>query len=340
MALSRVGNINLLNTSSSPATAALPGGAEGDLLIIFIGGQGGTSIPVGHILLDQGVDASSGLEVKVTYHYLTAAEILAGTVSMPGDPNSNGIRYYGGVFHDTTGSPQIHKHAASTVTFVGAGLPGSTSWTWPTFTTTIANALVQEAGFSFGPATSYSATPTTNATADTQDLTHVTGWVGGWLGHFTQAVAGAITARSLTAVVSVDAFEGWGTASVAVGPPTVPAAPAAPIADPVHLGVHATLVPPDNGGATITSYSWQYSVNGGGFTAWGSTTSVPEVVITGLTAGTSVVVQGAATNGIGTGSYSSSSNSVTVADMAGGLLIEGGFRLLQESGYALLLDIP
>jgi hypothetical protein len=71
-------------------------------------------------------------------------------------------------------------------------------------------------------------------------------------------------------------------------------------------------VPSSNGGAEITDYVIQYSTNAG--TNWttfndGTSTSV-SAVVTGLTNGTTYIFKVAATSVMGTGGYSSNSNSV------------------------------
>ncbi|NBV51055.1 BspA family leucine-rich repeat surface protein, partial [bacterium] len=75
----------------------------------------------------------------------------------------------------------------------------------------------------------------------------------------------------------------------------------------------AWTAPSSNGGSAITDYVIRYSSNSG--STWttfadGASTST-SATVTGLTNGTSYIFQVAAVNGVGTGSYSSASSSVT-----------------------------
>jgi outer membrane protein OmpA-like peptidoglycan-associated protein len=70
--------------------------------------------------------------------------------------------------------------------------------------------------------------------------------------------------------------------------------------------------PSSNGGSSITGYSVQYSTDGGStWTTSSCSGTSTSCTVTGLTNGTSYIFQVAATNSVGTGSYSSSSASVT-----------------------------
>ena len=115
---------------------------------------------------------------------------------------------------------------------------------------------------------------------------------------------GAASVTSSTAVLTV--------------PPviTVPDAPSSVTGTAGDTQVSLTWnAPGSNGGAAITDYVVQYSSNGG--TNWttfndGASTNT-SATVSGLTNGTSYIFKVAATNSAGTGSYSSTSSSVTPA---------------------------
>ena len=103
------------------------------------------------------------------------------------------------------------------------------------------------------------------------------------------------------------------SATLTVNPPVVNTAPDAPsgvsgTAGNTQVSLSWTA-PESDGGASITDYVVQYSSNSGG--TWitfsdGVSTST-SAVVTGLANGTSYIFQVAATNSVGTGSYSNSS---------------------------------
>jgi titin len=118
----------------------------------------------------------------------------------------------------------------------------------------------------------------------------------------------------------------WSPASNAVTTPTVPTAPCSVVATGAGAGaISITWTTPtscpsgNNGGSAITSYAIQYSSNGGSTwtsytTNTGSTSTA--ATLSGLAASTSYVEEVAATNGVGTGPWSTPfSNSVTTASL-------------------------
>ncbi|HEX2680420.1 MAG TPA: cellulase family glycosylhydrolase [Candidatus Dormibacteraeota bacterium] len=112
--------------------------------------------------------------------------------------------------------------------------------------------------------------------------------------------------------VPVNQFEAVDESSLMVNPDsaqagTAPLAPVAPSANPRAASATVTWTPPPNGGQPITGYTIVGSPSGTA-TASGNQTSV---VVFGLNNGTTYTFKVAATNVIGTGPFSPSSNPVT-----------------------------
>jgi hypothetical protein len=94
--------------------------------------------------------------------------------------------------------------------------------------------------------------------------------------------------------------------------PSIPGAPSNVVADPGDgLAIVSWNAPTLTGGATIT-YVVQYSLNGGSWTTFGTSTST-SLAVTGLNngSGNNYTFKVAATNSVGTGSYSAASSSVS-----------------------------
>jgi hypothetical protein len=123
--------------------------------------------------------------------------------------------------------------------------------------------------------------------------------------------------------ISVDATTHTWTLVYSPGTDVVPTAPAAPTAVHATAGNTTATVawtaPASNGGAPITGYNLQYSINGG--TTWTSssstfhTSTATSHALTGLTNAKPYVFRVAAINSVGTGAYSAKSAAITpVAD--------------------------
>lgn len=115
---------------------------------------------------------------------------------------------------------------------------------------------------------------------------------------------------------------GTGTTTTVAPTTTTTAAPTAPSAPTGLSGTAGSdqvsltwAAPSSNGGSAITGYAVEYSSNGGSTwsspVATGSTST--SYTVTGLTGITNYVFQVAATNAVGTGTYSAVSASITVA---------------------------
>ncbi|MDQ1686221.1 MAG: large repetitive protein, partial [Frankiaceae bacterium] len=110
----------------------------------------------------------------------------------------------------------------------------------------------------------------------------------------------------------------YSAASNAVTPATLPGAPTQVSGAAGDGQVSVTwTAPSNNGGAAVTGYTVEWSSDNG--TTWSSPLASAQssanaaALITGLTNGTSYVFRVAATNGVGTGSFSASSAAVTPA---------------------------
>jgi hypothetical protein len=103
--------------------------------------------------------------------------------------------------------------------------------------------------------------------------------------------------------------------SAPVTPATVPSTPGAPTATRGDTQVSLSWTAPSNGGSAITDYVVQYSSDSGSnwTTFADGTSATTSAIVTGLTNGTSHVFRIAATNAVGTSSYSSASSAVTPA---------------------------
>jgi len=105
---------------------------------------------------------------------------------------------------------------------------------------------------------------------------------------------------------------------------TVPGAPTITGVTPAVNAVSVTWSAPSNGGATISSYSLQYSANGGGWTAVSAKPTSSPYTVTGLASTSSYVFQVAATNSVGTGAWSASSGVVKPLAGSNGIDYHGG----------------
>lgn len=98
---------------------------------------------------------------------------------------------------------------------------------------------------------------------------------------------------------------GAGAASAAVGvtpAPTAPAAPTGLVATPLNTAASIAFVAGSNGGAPITNY--EYSVNGGAWTALSPADAASPVLVKGLTNGVTYSIRLRAVNSIGAGAAS------------------------------------
>lgn len=132
-------------------------------------------------------------------------------------------------------------------------------------------------------------------------------------------VAYTLTDKNPSSSISTDAltFTGGGLTATAKVTYAAQPAPGAPTGVGAAPGDGQATVswqaPAPNGGPAVTSYTVQYSLNGGGdwSNAPGSPTAGTTLVVTGLPNGTPVTFRVAATNSVGTGSFSVPSAAVT-----------------------------
>lgn len=163
-------------------------------------------------------------------------------------------------------------------------------------------------------------------------------------------VTGLTNATSYVFRVAAVNAMGTGTysgASTLSTPFTFASAPDSVTATAGVVQVSLSWNAPNVNGSAITSYTYQFSTNGG--TTWssgvntGSTST--SATVTGLTANTTYVFRVAATNGAGLGSYSTASNSVvpynvpaaptSVTGMAGKLLGTVSWTAPSSNGSAI-----
>jgi predicted phage tail protein len=111
----------------------------------------------------------------------------------------------------------------------------------------------------------------------------------------------------------------YSAASAAVIPRTLAGAPTAVAGTYGNTEVALTWTTPAvNGGAAISDYAIQYSTNGTTWTTFADGASAStSATVTGLTNGTSYTFRVAATNNVGTGSYSTASAAVIPRTLAG-----------------------
>jgi fibronectin type III domain protein len=101
--------------------------------------------------------------------------------------------------------------------------------------------------------------------------------------------------------------------------PVAPSTPDAPVIDSAwNAAIHAQATPPADGGSPITAYVWQVAPQVAGVPGTWSTVSgqtTRELNASGLTNGTAYYARVAATNTVGTSSYSAASAALTPVDL-------------------------
>jgi hypothetical protein len=127
------------------------------------------------------------------------------------------------------------------------------------------------------------------------------------------------TAYTFTVTASNPFGSATSAASNSVTPATTPGAPTSVTATPGNVSAAVSWTAPASNGDAITDYVVQYSSNSG--SSWTTfadgTSSSTSATVTGLANGTSYVFQVAATNSVGTGSYSTASSAVTPRTVPG-----------------------
>ncbi len=104
----------------------------------------------------------------------------------------------------------------------------------------------------------------------------------------------------------------YSSASSGVTPSTVPSQMTAPVPTAGERAVSLAFTAPSTGGSAITSYTIQYSSNGGSsWSTFGTSLYTSPVSITSLTNGTTYIFRMLATNTNGAGAYSVASGSAT-----------------------------
>lgn len=273
------------------------------------------------------IEVSSGLHGRSWILTLTSTS----PITVAGNsPTFNGVDYAVVCVHHASGTPILNAHSIDKK-FTGTGLPGPDSFAQLAVTTTLADCLGLDFWMEFGAVSAFSAPGADTLLESTMTLSTIHAM---WVGSFVQASPGTIAAHTL-GVTNTDTFAAWFSFQITLAPPQPPSTPAAPVIEATQFGVHATAATRVAG---VTSYSWEYSINGGSYTVWGSTTAVPEVVINGVFAiGDAVLVKESDTNGVGSSAYSAASNSVTIKQTDGFLMLEQTGRMLNEDGSTIRL---
>ncbi len=150
-----------------------------------------------------------------------------------------------------------------------------------------------------------------------------------WSTFTSSATSSPVTVTGLTNGTAYE-FRVSATNTVGTGAYSTPSAQAIPATLPgAPTGVAGTsfantqsvvswTAPASNGGSAITAYTVQYSSNGG--STWTTATiaaGASPYTVTGLTNGTGYIFEVAATNGVGTGAFSSPSATATPATVPG-----------------------
>jgi hypothetical protein len=186
--------------------------------------------------------------------------------------------------------------APTSVSGTVADAQSSVSWT-ATSGQTITNYLVQYSSNNGGSWTSVS------RSASTTPSMLVTGLINGTSYIFRVAALNSVG----TGTFSSNSSE--------VIPQTFPGQPTGLSGNPGNGQATLTwIAPTDNGGRNITTYKVEYSTNGGN--SWTDyphpNSSATSLVVTGLNNGTGYIFRVAATNSVGTGTYSSASTTVNL----------------------------
>ncbi|NBX75308.1 MAG: fibronectin type III domain-containing protein, partial [Proteobacteria bacterium] len=260
---------------------------------------------------------------------------------------TNGTAYIFRVAAVNAAGPQGYSPSSLSIipfTIPGAptgatGTPGNTqvslSWTAPSSNggSAITDYVIQYSSNSGTSWSTFSDGTSTSTSATVTGLTNGTAYI------FQVAAVNAAGTGS------------YSTGSASVTPYTNPGAPTGVIGTAGNTQVSLSwTAPSSNGGSAINDFVIQYSSNSG--TSWTTfsdgTSTATSAIVTGLTNGTAYIFQVAAVNAAGTGSYSSSSASVTpyttpgaptgVGGAAGNTQVSLEWTAPSSNGGALITD--
>lgn len=196
----------------------------------------------------------------------------------------------------SSGLLSFTSSAPTSVSGTAADAQSVVSWT-ATSGQTITNYLVQYSSNNGG---SWTSVP---RSASTTPSMLVTGLINGTSYKFRVAALNSVGTGTFSSLSSE------------VIPEAVPGQPTGLSGNPGNGQATLTwIAPTDNGGRNITTYKVEYSTNGGN--SWTDyphpNSSSTSLVVTGLNNGTSYIFRVAATNSVGTGTYSSASTTVNL----------------------------
>jgi len=276
-------------------------------LPVSMGGTGQTSTTntLNSLLPAQAGNANKVLQTdgtNTTWYTLPSAYTRGGTAARPGSPTAGDLHFNTDkkAFEVWTGNAWVSVAVNGAVplaptigTVTVSGLTASVPFTGPT---------------DFGDAAISTYTATSNPGGIT--ASNATSPI---------SVSGLTANTSYTFTVTATNSFGVSNPSAASNSITTATTPGAPtsvtVTDPGTDGYAAVswTAPASNGGSAITDYVIQYSSNSG--SSWttfsdGTSTST-SATVTGLTIGTAYVFRVAAVNVVGTGSYSTASDSFT-----------------------------
>lgn len=221
MTLTLVGETEAFPTTGTAVTPAIPGGCvAGDFCVVTAIYDSGTNslntLPasmdaeIGNLL------TGSSQRIRAWRRVLTSTQITAGTITLPGDDNYNGIRYQLWFFNGQDPTTPVNTSAFAYADSVGS----NPILNFTSVTPSVDNCYVLlSGGCVFTSGTSWTSPPS----GYTVDQNNPGGFVSDWSGSKQQTTAAATGTLHVTNTGATGGF--WNTVVVVVAP----APPAAPL---------------------------------------------------------------------------------------------------------------